>query len=105
MKVKKTVTVDLDVMYKRITEIHGDIICRLEDMIEKISVDVKRNVLATMGGRPVDVEEMKQFLKLKVDKVEFNQLNNIKVDKQDFQGVQNQFDQLKSQLKNLAIII
>ena len=101
----KTVSSDLELMYSRITDIHSEIIVKLDQMIEKASGDIKRNIINSMGGRPVDVEEMKQFLRLKVDKVEFNQLNGIKVDKIEFDLMTKIIEKLRSQLKNLAIII
>ena len=102
---KGSVSKDLELMYMRITDIHEEIIFKLGKMVERASVDVKRNILTAMGGRPVDIKEMKEFLNLKVDKVEFNQLHCNKVDKEEFQFLNSSFEEMISLLKTLTIVI
>ena len=74
-------------------------------MVDKASNEIRKQVLDSIGGKPVDVNEMKSLLDLKVDKADFNKYNSIKANRNEFKGITSSIEIIQKQMKNMIIIL
>ena len=54
---------------------------KLTTTIQSIAKESKDQILSSLGGKPVEPEELKNLLKLKADKDDLFKVENIKADK------------------------
>jgi len=104
-KFKDSVIEDLDLMYLRICDIHKEMGVTIEQIVSKSALEVHRKILNSLGGRPVDVDELKQCMDLKVDKIEFGKSNSLKADRTDFKGIISSLELMQKQLQNVASVL
>jgi hypothetical protein len=62
-------------------------------------------VITKEMGKPVNANELKGFLELKVDKSEFQKVGAMKVDRREFQGITDSIELVRKQLYNLTIVM
>jgi hypothetical protein len=62
---------------------------------------LNKQVLDSLGGKPVDINELKQLLSAKADKAEIGILNKMKADKHDTDGFQSIVKFVSTQTEHL----
>lgn len=62
---------------------------------------IKKQVLDSLGGKPVDINELKQLLSAKADKSEIGILNKMKADKNETDGFQSIVTFVSTQIEHL----
>lgn len=84
---------------------HDEAMKELEMRIAIASRDIRRNVIESLGGKPIDAKELNTLLLAKADKSEVCILEKIKADRTLVSGYDQSIDVLSSQISHLITML
>lgn len=73
--------------------------------VSKIARDSKDQILKSLGGKPVEPEELRSLLKLKADKEDITKIDHVKADKSDFEVNNSILEVMHSQINHIWLIL
>ena len=77
----------------------------IANSVIKISKEAKDQLINTLGGRPVEPEELRALLKLKADKDDMHTLDFTKANRADIETTTSVLDILHSQMNHIWVIL
>jgi hypothetical protein len=81
-RLKSEISDELTKMNKEIDENKELVFEEMEQKTNYAFSQIKKQILDSLGGKPVDANEMAQLLSVKADKAEINILDKLKADKE-----------------------
>ena len=78
---------------------------KLTSVIQSIAKESKDQILSSLGGKPVEPEELKNLLRLKADKDDLFKMDITKADKNDIKNSLSIIEILHSQVSHIWLIL
>ena len=74
-------------------------------MFAKITKESKEQILASMGGKPIEPAEMHSWLRLKADKDYADNLASIKADKTEVSITNSMIEIMHNQMNHICLVL
>lgn len=78
---------------------------RISNIIQNIAKDSRDQILKSLGGKPVEPEELRSLLKLKADREDILQINQKKAEKTDVKTTNSIIEILHNQINHICLIL
>jgi len=105
IKVKVSFDQKIQEVLKEMVSSRSDIFDEMEIKTNSAFIHIKKQVLDSLGGKPVDIDELKLLLNVKADKAEIGILDKLKADKGVTDGFESSIKFCMTQIEQFLTLI